>query len=466
MSIKEFLIYTLLFIISLVSTVPAGTYTLDALLEIGFVNSREIKLVEEEMKKAEAQEWEYYGKAMPTIDFSTNYQYSRKQFNPMGLSEDAGDMSITKILIDSNVTDQGSYIIAAMLDGMMQGLTPKKHMASVGVSLTQPIFAQGKVLHGLKIAKLYNRALLCKWQETKMTVRANITKLFYSALLAENNVAIQKNAVTLALEAHRLAVLRFGMGSGTELDTLNTRLHLEDSRIGYQESQQNKRMALDAIIKATGIPEQVDSVVLEGDFPDEDYHIDLHEAIERVQSENKKVIQLNVTREIQKLMVKIAKSEYLPLVYCGGSVSKITQFNKDEHIEWQDDQRLYIGLTYTLFNGTQREQKIKQAKADARSIEQTRELAIEKFELAARKTWEDLETSRKKLEQARSLCTLAEKAYNVSKKAYEMGGITLLDFQDSEQKLNSARMALNAAQFTFHSAVVDMRVLMGSYMFD
>jgi outer membrane protein TolC len=83
-----------------------------------------------------------------------------------------------------------------------------------------------------------------------------------------------------------------------------------------------------------------------------------------------------------------------------------------------------------------------------------------------RSVWEDLETSRKRLDQARAVGALAEKAYTISKKAYELGGITLLEFQNSEQQVNNARLALNAAQFGFHSAVVDMRLLMGDYLFD
>ena len=60
----------------------------------------------------------------------------------------------------------------------------------------------------------------------------------------------------------------------------------------------------------------------------------------------------------------------------------------------------------------------------------------------------------------------SEKAYSVSKKAYELGGITLLDFQDSEHKVNGARIAHNAALFEFYNAVVDMRLLLGDYLYD
>ena len=71
-----------------------------------------------------------------------------------------------------------------------------------------------------------------------------------------------------------------------------------------------------------------------------------------------------------------------------------------------------------------------------------------------------------KLAQSKSLLALAEKAYNVSKKAYELGGITRLEFQDSEHKVNGARIAHNAALFEFYNAEIDMRLLMGDYLYD
>jgi outer membrane protein len=469
MIIKKIFLTTVIYILCCSYRVSATTYTLDALLEFGFENAQEIKLVEEEMKKADAQIKEYYGMALPVLEFSSQYQFAPKQFNPLGTAEGTEDMSITELLEESGVSqisESGAFIIGNVLDGMMSGLTPKKHMASIGVSLTQPLFSQGKVLSGIRIARLYNRSLLCKWQDAKMQVKARITKLFYSGLLSEKITAIQENAITLSEETHRLAVLRLQTGNGTELDTLKTRWHLENARIKHQESLKQRRMAFDALIKVCGVPDNVEDMKLEGDFPDDNYSIEMDVALQRVQSENKQIIQLNVSREIQKHLVKIAKKDYLPVVYCGGSLSKITQFNVDEDVVWQDDQRIFIGLSYTLFRGMRRAYSIKQAKATERMVVHGRELAIEGLELATRNAWEDLETSRKNLDQAKSQLALAEKVYSISKKAYEVGQITLLEFQDSEQNLNGARIALNAARFGFHSAAVDLRLLTAEYFFD
>lgn len=480
--------YAALFVVVSVATagICGGSYTIDDLVGLGLANSREIKVVEEEMKKADAQVSEYTGKGFPSVDLGVNYQYAFEQYNPFGVGGAPTGTTVETILgifrqqggVDPSVPDddhlQGmgwntaDSAIAGYLDGLFGGLSsamdPKKNTISVGVTLQQPLFAQGKVIIGMKIARMYQRSLLCKWQAAREKVKADITKLFYGVLLAERNGGIQENAVRLAQESHRLTVARLTFGNGSELDTLNSRLHLEKAWIEYRDARGGTRLACDALIKAAGIHEDVGSLVLEGDFPEEDFSIDLDEALARVRTENKQMGQLQAGEEVQELLIRLVRTDFLPVVYCGGSISKITQWNSGDELDWQDDRKVFVGMSMNLSSGAQRLFKLRQAKADSRAFEQTKVRAMDGLELAARKVWEDLGVARKKLRQSQSLLVLAEKGQDISRKAYEVGTITLLDYQQSEQNLNGARLVVTAARFEFHSAVVDIRALMGDLL--
>lgn len=449
-------------------------YTLEQLIDSGFENSREIKMVEEEISKADAQIWEYKAKAFPVIDFSANYQYALKQYSPLSFGNMGSGMSITQLLAQNGITpdsEPGEYIIAGAFDALMQGMSeaskPKKNLVSLGLTLQQPLFAQGKVSIGLKIATIYSRSLLCKLQDKQMAVKADITKLFYAALLAQNNETVKQNAVNLAQEAHKIATARFSYGKGTELDTLNTRLFLVKSEMEYQDAQKQRKMALDALIKKTGISAPLEEFHISGDFPRIDYNIELEQAFQRLHKENKKIIQLNAAEEIQKHQVKLVKSDYYPIVYCGGSINKISQFNADDNdIAWHNDQKLFVGINYTLFSAGQRYQRIRQTQSDLRSFQQVKAQTVEQLELATRNVWEELQTARKRLALTQSVLTMAEKGHIISKKAYEVGQITLYDFQKSEQELNDAHVKFNGALFAFHSTVVDMKLLLAEYTID
>ncbi|MBD3393272.1 MAG: hypothetical protein GF418_14200 [Chitinivibrionales bacterium] len=462
----------------------AKTYTLKDLHLAAIDNSEELKVVKEEIEKADAQIDEARSGAFPTLDFNTNYQYSFAQYVPYG-SDDLGmdtagmgarldalydgfaqalpEPYATDIQVLGPAITQGTLAEIGQTFSEMIDFELPPHTLTFGLSLQQPIFAQGKVTTGLRIARHYQAGLLCKYEAAEEKVCAEITKLFYGALLAGRNVEIQQEAVALATETHRLTRVRFSVGRASELDTLVSRLALEKSQIDYRDAQTRKRVTFDALIKASGVMDNIESMQLEGDFPEDDYRIELEEALSRTRTGNKKLVQLQSGQEIQEQLVRLAKTDYLPMVYCGASVSKISQFDEFSDIQWYDDQKVFAGLTLNLFSGLKRTHKLRQARADQRSFEQTRQQATEGLELATRSAWENVETSREKLTQTKAVLSLARKGYDISKKAYEVGQITLLDFQKSELELNGAKMALNAAKFAFHSAVLDLKVLMGEY---
>lgn len=470
---RDIFLHTVIVVVILASFVEAGTYDLGKLLKAGLKNSHDLKIVEEEMLKADAQIMEVKGGAMPSIDLSANYQYAIKQFVPydfdvggMGMGSSSG--TVTDAL-DPNEATNNDYILAGSIDGILSAFsafgsmdfTLPKNTVSFSLSLTQPIFAQGKVLTGLKIAKSYQLGLMCKYEAKHSEVSASIIKLFYGGLLAQKNLEIQTSAVALAKETHRLTLIRFAIGKGSELDTLSSRLHLEKAEVEYQDALGGKKMAFETIIKMTGIDDNIDEMELEGNFPESEYTVGLDNAISAMYEKNRQLSQLKSAEEVQELLVKISKSDYLPMVYCGGSLGKITMFDFDDRVNWQDDQKVFLGMSMNLFSGLKRFNKVRQAQSDLRSFEQTKTQAEDGLELATRKAWEDMETAHKKLKQTEVILSLAEKGYNISKKAYEVGSQTFLDFQRAELDFNGARVALNAAKFAYHSAIVDLKVLMG-----
>jgi outer membrane protein TolC len=192
----------------------------------------------------------------------------------------------------------------------------------------------------------------------------------------------------------------------------------------------------------------------------------MEEAIANVQSYNRKINQLRTSSQIQVLMIRMAKTDFYPLIYCGGSVGKITQFNTYGDIKWQDDQKVYLGLNYTLFNGLQRRFKIRQAKSEATMFNHAMQIAVNGIEIQTRSAWETMEMNRKRLGQTAGLVAFARKAYDITRKAYDIGTKTLLDLQQSEQSYNDALLKNSAARFALHSATVDLRVLLGNYLLE
>ena len=460
----------------------ARVYTLEKLIETGIRNAKQLRSIEIEIEKAEAQVQETFGSAMPSVTASMNLSHAFKQYSPFA---DMGSSSVSPEEMDqylrhiyatelqnysgdsSLIMQLGPKITNVTLGQMQEGLkglleTPS-NTASLSLNLNQPIFAQGKVGIGIKIAKAHQRTLLCKYSQEKMKLKAQIITLFFRALLAQKNVAISSEAVSLAEQTHRLAIITHAVGKASELDTLSSLLNLENARIELQKTESDRRMTYEALITQTGLIEISSSFSVEGEFPVAEFDLELEPVLERVRKESPSIEQLRGTEEIQKQLVQLAITEMYPVVYAGASVGKIGQFEGFGDISrahWGDDRKIFIGLSWTLFSGLSRNQKIRQAKADRDMFSLSEQQIVEALELAARNAYEQVVINRDRLSSMQSVINLAEKGYSIAKKAYEVGSKTLLDVQNAEHQLNSAKIGYNSALFAFHCAVVNLKLLM------
>ncbi|MBD3241031.1 MAG: hypothetical protein GF331_10640, partial [Chitinivibrionales bacterium] len=269
----------------------AREYTLDELVSESMRTSKEIKKVESELAKTEEQIWEAKGGAFPRISASANYQYAWEQYNPFGSAIDFSAFSFETdtsaptateaIYFDGAATSDDS-VLAAYIDGInaafgqigaaFSGIDTElpKHTFNMSLALEQPLFAQGKVRVGLRIARAYRQSVLCKYDAARQRVKARATKLFYGALLAKRNLEIREGAVGLSEEVHRLTVLRQGVGTGSVVDTLSSRLELEKARMEQRKARGDLHSAYDALLKMAGLVEPVEEFSVAGEFPNGD----------------------------------------------------------------------------------------------------------------------------------------------------------------------------------------------------
>lgn len=470
-------------ILAAISIAGAAEYTLENLVTEAIRNSKQVQGVHKEIEKTKYQVKEAKGSALPKISASANYSYG-EPYSPF-TSGGGGEMdSATKVAMYTKlVQDYSDYATRTQL-----GATEKQHLIDYGPAITsvtlgqltgmfddftknntlalslnveQPVFAQGKVGIGLKIAKSYQASLQYKLKGEEMNVKSGITKLFYSALLAQINVNIQKEAVKLAEETHRLAIIQHAVGKGSELDTLTSRLRLENAKIEVQKSESDLRLAYEAILMQTGIQDDISAFAVNGTFPDVVFSLSQEDALSEVSRQNASIKFLESTQAIQDQMVELSKSDFYPLVYAGGSFGKISQFNNVDEFELFSDWKVFAGVSMDLFTGFRRNQKLNQARVDNQKFVLTKKEATDGLQLAAKNSYAQVILSKDRLGATQSVLVLAEKGHSIAKKSYEVGSSTFLDVQNAEFELNRAKIALSAAKFTFHTALIDLKLLMG-----
>ncbi len=437
-------------------------YTLEELLISAIHNSKELRNMELELKKADAHVLEITGKGLPQISASLNINHGNNFFY---IDEQKLQNSLNTNLQSTDISDKqlAESILSQSLSLAGEMMLLPENAVTASLDVKQMIFAQGKVRLGKKVAKAYHRTLLCKYNFEKMKLKSEIMISFYRAVLAQKNVAICSEAVLLAEQTHRLAVITHLVGRASELDTLSSLFNLEKARIEQQKAQSSLRIVCHSIMTQSGISEDVSGFSVDGEFKQTEFTLSIDSVLVLVRKKNPDIIKLQGAEEIQNNLVKIARGEFYPTIYAGASIYGYGFFNDASDLSdpgLGNEGRIYAGLNWDLFTGLSKIYKLKQAEAEREKFKLSQQKVIETLELQARNAYELVLQSNINLLSTRSLIQLAEKRYLIARKAFEVGSKTILDVQNAEFELNSAKMSLNAAQFSFQSALISLKLLM------
>lgn len=436
------------------------------MLKYAFEQAEELHLIKKEIQSTQSMEKEYRAKGFPTIEASVNYQHTPKQYMPYSLGMGGSGQSISSMIDQQQPGYTNDAAIAGALDQILSSfsdidLTPGKNTVAMELSLTQPIFAQGKITTGLKIAQKYYTSLDLKYKNAQFSLAKDIINAYNSALLADQNKKVQIQAVALAEETHRLTKARLESGKGNVLDTLNSRYSLQQSRFSLRDAEKNRYLAIKNLLTLASMDESPDDIRLTDSLVIINFDISEAEAIKQMNEKNISIKQIDKGIELQRLQTKLAKSDFLPTVYAGASVSKITMFNDRDEFDWGDDQKLYMGASIPIFSGGQKIHKVRQAYYEEEKLLETKNKTVNQLNLALTNFYEELAVAKEECDEARHLIELTTQATEIASLSYEIGQITQVDLTTSKQQLSLSQLAYNSAVHKLNTAIVGIKMLLG-----
>ena len=192
--------------------------------------------------------------------------------------------------------------------------------------------------------------------------------------------------------AHRA---RLESGKGNVLDTLNSRFSLQQAKLALRDAEKNRHLAVKNLLTIASMDADPDEIVLTDSLYVIDFDMTEEEAFKRLSEENISIQQIDKGIEMQKWQTKIVKADYLPPVYAGASISKISMFDNRDEFSWGDDQKIFVGASIPIYSGGQKLQKVKQAGYEEQKLQETRKKTLNQLNLALTSCYEELAVARK-----------------------------------------------------------------------
>lgn len=445
---RKFLVLSAL-ALGLIVPASAKTYTRDEAVQTAIENSPDVKTAEEDLIKASSQVDAGYGNAYPSIDLSANVTriFGLDDVKKTSAITDAAKNMANSVDDDghpkANAFDQN--VIGPALDGMTYGMKSQAYrwQSSVGLTLTQVLYAAGKVGTAIDIAKAYKHLEEVNLENVKSTVRYNIDQAFDGFIMIDSSMAIIDESLKLYENNLEFVKQQYQSGLATELEVASIQLKMDALSIDRKTLEEQRLTAKNALLTLMGVDYDKD-VQFIGELRNPDSNLPFPDtSMANIIKRRKELVMLDAKEAMTEKNIEIEEGGYKPTIALVGGLKYAN--NQNKITEWDapkwDKLNKYVSLNLSmnLFNGMQTKEAVVQAKSNLRSTQIQKESTIRYIRLQIENNVKALENRERNLVVLKGNVELAERIYQMTEAAYQNGMKSQLELLAANLDLRNAK---------------------------
>lgn len=346
--------------------------------------------------------------------------------------------------------------------GVRETLPTQPWSYSNGLSANVTLFNGGQSLYDIRTARANVAAGEAATVSQDFAVALNVSQQFYNALAARESEDAARAQLALAEQQLRFSATRVRAGVATKSDSLRSLIQVGTAQLALLTAQTNLRSANAALTRLVASPRTVTAAEADTLLPPLDSIALDTTALARLAENGPAVRQAAAAYDAARVTRRASRAPYLPTVSASysrsGSGQSIFGLTDDPY---QYGGSLRIALSYPLFDGSAREERVVRADVAADNAS----AALRDARLAARELLiQNVDLLRTAQERARvqQISVLAaEEDLRVQQQRYTVGASTLLDVLTSQNQLSQAQTALIQARFDARVARARLESLIG-----
>ncbi|MHB1044444.1 MAG: efflux RND transporter permease subunit [Thermoanaerobaculia bacterium] len=349
----------------------------------------------------------------------------------------------------------GTY--AALTDGLFpSGQTVK----SAGVSLTQTLFAWGKVGAAVRAAKDGIASAEDQLEHYRQAAARDVTEAFHDVLLAKRIEAIARE--TLAHRERQLgeAEKRHGLGTATDYDVLAARVALDNQRPEVLRAASSVLVALDRLRLV--LAEESGEIDVEGTLEAQALELpSFEEAVATALEKRPDLSSLERNTAIYRELVRIRNADDKPRVDLRGNAGW----------QWFDagvvsaSGKVWgagVYLTFPFFDGLATRGRVAQARSDLTRAELDLAQARDGIHVEVRTALDRARVAAEIVNALSGNVAQARRLLEMSETGRELGVKTRLEVDDALLNARAAEANLARAKRDYLVALADLRYAQGT----
>ena len=331
---------------------------------------------------------------------------------------------------------------------------------SATLTLTQPLYAGGRIVAGNKLAKIGQEAVMLQLKMKEKEVLQKVTECYWQVASVKYNLETIA-AAEKQLEAVNELVTNFvKAGVTTRNDLLKVQLRqqeLASNRLKLENAEHVLLLLLAQQIGMAGQPVDIDTSSLEAQEPAAVF-VSTDEAV--AHREEMALMQKQV--EAQEWQVKLERGKYLPTVAVGlmGYNAGLGGFS--DNVKKYMDTNLTNGLIFgtvsvPIMSWWGGRHAIRRTQLRLQQAQNEVQDAREQLGVDVEQAWSQLSEAYKQIEIARTSVESAAENLRMSTDQYKAGTTTLTDLLDAETLHRQSRSQLSDALATYQMRLADYR---------
>jgi outer membrane protein TolC len=332
-----------------------------------------------------------------------------------------------------------------------------------GLSLSLPLNASAAT--GIKQTIIDFEEGRLGYEDTRKQLERDVRKQFYSLIAAAANIDLKKVNIDIAVKRYEQARENYNNGLISELDMLQAQVSAENEKpelnslmTQYENNLMNLKLHL-------GIP-LTDTVNLIGDLDSiRFYNLDTKKLIESYSAGRMDIIQINKKIEslenTRRLQAQYNRTPTLSLFSTWGTeVNDSFESENWESGTWVDSLSMGIQLAVPLDDllpSSRSAQELKDLDDSIRILEIQKQQLYEAAAMEITNLVMTLENSRHTIETYALNVDLAEKSFNLTTEAYNLGTRELLDVETAQESLMTASQNVLTEKINYITNLLDLQ---------
>ena len=337
-------------------------------------------------------------------------------------------------------------------------LTPR-NLTTVDLSAEWVLFSGGKRFHATNIG----RTMVDLARESRAQVSANqqslLVESYYGLRLAQQIVTVREETYNGLKKHYENALKLEAAGMIDKAGRLFAQVNMDEAKRALEAARKEETVVQSALkvllnkkdADANIIPT---SPLFMNDSLPPKMLFDLS-----VNSGNYTLNQLQLQQHIAKQEVRIAQSGYLPNIALFG---KQTLYSHGIQSNLLPRTMVGIGFTWNLFDGLDREKRVRQSKLTEQTLALGQMKARDDLAVGVDKLYTQLEKAQDNVKALNATIALSEELVRIRKKSFTEGMATSTEVIDAETMLASVKVARLAAYYEYDVALMNLLSLCGT----